>query len=89
VNRLGDEFIRPHDFELMLEPNGTTAEAMIERIVHLGFEVRVEFALPSGEHAWAQVTREAAQQLELERGQIVYVRPGQARVFEAPGRSSG
>ena len=31
VNRLGDEFIRPHDFELMLEPNGTTEEAMIDR----------------------------------------------------------
>jgi sulfate transport system ATP-binding protein len=82
VNRLGDQFIRPHDFELRLEPNGTTEEAMIERIVHLGFEVRVEFVLPDGEHAWAQVTREAAEQLELQSGQIVYVRPGQTRVFE-------
>jgi sulfate/thiosulfate transport system ATP-binding protein len=81
VNRLGDEFIRPHDFELMLEPNGTTEEAMIERITHLGFEVRVEFALPNGEHAWAQVTREVAEQLELEPNQIVYVRPGRSRVF--------
>jgi sulfate transport system ATP-binding protein len=81
VNRLGDEFIRPHDFELMLEPNGTTEEAMIDRVTHLGFEVRVEFTLPNGEHAWAQVTREAAQQLELEPGQIVYVRPGRSRVF--------
>ena len=58
VNRLGDEFIRPHDFELMLEPNGTTEEAMIDRIVHLGFEVRVEFTLQDGDQAWAQVTRE-------------------------------
>jgi sulfate transport system ATP-binding protein len=82
VNRLGDEFIRPHDFELRLEPNGTTQEAMIERIVHLGFEVRVEFTLPSGEHAWAQVTRENAEELELEARQIVYVRPGRSRVFE-------
>ena len=53
VNRLGDEFIRPHDMELRLEPNGSTVEAMIERVVHLGFEVRVEFTLPDGEHAWA------------------------------------
>ena len=81
VNRLGDAFIRPHDFELMLEPNGSTEEAMIERIVHLGFEVRVEFTLPNGDHAWAQVTREVADQLELEEKQIVYVRPGQSRVF--------
>jgi sulfate transport system ATP-binding protein len=81
VNRVGDAFIRPHDFELMLEPNGSTEEAMIERIVHLGFEVRVEFTLPNGEHAWAQVTREVADQLELQEKQIVYVRSGQSRVF--------
>jgi sulfate/thiosulfate transport system ATP-binding protein len=81
VNRLGDEFIRPHDFELMLEPNGTTEEAMIERITHLGFEVRVEFTLPSGQAAWAQVTRERAEELELAEKQIVYVRPGRSRVF--------
>jgi sulfate transport system ATP-binding protein len=54
---------------------------MIERIVHLGFEVRVEFTLPNGDYAWAQVTREVADQLELEEKQIVYVRPGQSRVF--------
>jgi sulfate transport system ATP-binding protein len=66
----------------MLEPNGsTTQEAMIERIVHLGFEVRVEFTLPDGEHAWAQLTREKADELELREKQIVYVRPGRSRVF--------
>jgi sulfate transport system ATP-binding protein len=83
VNRLGDEFIRPHDFELMLEPNGTTEEVMIERIIHLGFEVRVEFTLPGGQHAWAQITRETAEQLELHPKQIVYVRSGAKKVFEA------
>jgi sulfate transport system ATP-binding protein len=81
VSRLGDELIRPHDFELMLEPNGTTEEAMIERVTHLGFEVRVEFTLPSGQAAWAQVTRERAEELELAEKQIVYVRPGRSRVF--------
>ena len=42
ANRVGDAFVRPHDLELTLEPNGTTREAMVERLVHLGFEVRVE-----------------------------------------------
>src|SRR5919197_1594873 len=37
VNRVGDTFIRPHDVEILLEPNGTTQEAMIERLVHLRF----------------------------------------------------
>jgi sulfate/thiosulfate transport system ATP-binding protein len=81
VNRLGNELVRPHDLEVMLEPNGTTEEAMIDRIVHLGFEVRVEFTLKDGSEAWSQLTREAADHLELEQGQIVYVRRGRARVF--------
>ena len=45
VNRLGEAFIRPHDIEVRVEPNGSTTEAMIERVVHLGFEVRVELVL--------------------------------------------
>ncbi len=81
VNRLGKELVRPHDIEVMLEPNGTTEEAMIDRIVHLGFEVRVEFTLKDGSEAWSQLTREAADHLELEQGQIVYVRRARARVF--------
>jgi sulfate transport system ATP-binding protein len=81
VNRLGDELIRPHDMELMLEPNGATEEAMIDRIVHLGFEVRVEFTLTDGRQAWSQLTREDADRLELEPGQIVYVRTDRSRIF--------
>jgi sulfate transport system ATP-binding protein len=89
VNRLGNEFIRPHDMELRLEPNGSTQEAMIERVVHLGFEVRVEFSLPDGSQAWAQVTREEADQLELADGQIVYVRPQRQRVFHGRPQPDG
>jgi sulfate/thiosulfate transport system ATP-binding protein len=81
VNRLGESFIRPHDFDLSLEPNGSSQEAMIERVVHLGFEVRVEFTLPDGSQAWAQVTREQAQELELQPKQIVYVRHARSKIF--------
>jgi sulfate transport system ATP-binding protein len=81
VNRLGDAFIRPHDVELLLEPNGSTQEAMVERIVHLGFEVRVELVRDDGERLSAQLTREQAEALELERSQIVYVRPTRQTVF--------
>jgi sulfate/thiosulfate transport system ATP-binding protein len=81
VNRLGDTFVRPHDVELLLEPDAGCAEAMVERVVHLGFEVRVELVRDDGEHLLAQLTQEQAQQLELERGQIVYVRPSRETVF--------
>ena len=91
VNRLGDTWIRPHDLELRLEPNGTTSEAMIERVVHLGFEIRVELVLDDGRHVSAQVTRGEAEELELREGQIVFVRPSRTTVFSAaatpPGRS--
>ena len=40
VNRVGDTWVRPHDLELLSDPSDGADEAMIERIVHLGFEVR-------------------------------------------------
>jgi sulfate transport system ATP-binding protein len=82
VNRLGDAYVRPHDIELLEESDGTGTEALIERVVHLGFEVRVELKLEDGREIWAQVTREQAQQLELKEGQIVAVRLPAPRVFE-------
>jgi sulfate transport system ATP-binding protein len=81
VNRMGDAFVRPHDIQVMLEPNGTSREAHVDRVVHLGFEVRVEFTLPDGETGWAQLTKAEADQLELDRGQIVYVREAETRTF--------
>ena len=81
VNRLGRELVRPHDFEILAVPNGSTQEAQIDRVVHLGFEVRVELTLGSGERIWVQTTRDRAQELELEAGQIVFLRKDAARSF--------
>ena len=81
VNRVGDRWVRPHDLDLLLEPADGAEEAMIERVVHLGFEVRVELVRGDGEKLWAQVTRDECEQLELEQGQIVWARPERARVF--------
>ena len=81
VNRIGESYIRPHDFELQLHPNGHSTEAMVERLVHLGFEVRVELVRGDGEQLSVQISRDEAHQLELERGQIVYIRPLHERTF--------
>ena len=86
VNRLGDTFVRPHDVELLHEPHGGSSEAMVERVVHLGFEVRVELVREDGQHLTAQLTQEQAELLELERGQIVYVRPSRETTFSAAAR---
>ncbi|HEX4680530.1 MAG TPA: TOBE-like domain-containing protein [Gaiellaceae bacterium] len=81
ATRIDDAWVRPHDFELVLVPNGSTREAQVERVVHLGFEVRAELVRDDGETLAVQLTRDQAAQLELERGQIVYVRPTRKTVF--------
>ena len=85
AHRLGEAWVRPHDIEIRHEPNGRTIEAMVDRIVHLGFEVRVELTLPDGEQFSAQLTRDEVDQLELSEGQIVFVRPRSTRVFRPDG----
>ena len=82
VNRIGDAFIRPHDLEIRLEPLGEAKEALITRLVHLGFEVRVEVLLADGQPLTGQITRDTAEFLELETGQIVYVEPTKRTVFD-------
>ena len=81
VNRLGDSFVRPHDFEVELEANGTTREAIVKRVVHLGFEVRVEVALRDGSEIWVQLSRDESDNLQLEPGQAVFIRPEKTKVF--------
>jgi sulfate transport system ATP-binding protein len=54
---------------------------MVERLVHLGFEVRVELVRSDGEQLSVQISRDQANLLELERGQIVYIRPLHERTF--------
>ena len=83
VNKLGDAWVRPHDIEFGHEPNGETREVQIERIVRLGFETRVELVRDDGERLYAQLTRNEADELELERGDIVYVRTRAETTFSA------
>jgi sulfate transport system ATP-binding protein len=85
VNRLGDAFLRPHDILILSDADtgaGAT-EALVRRVVHLGFEVRVELTLQDGRDVWAQVTRETAQEQELQEGQILAARMPAPRVFAA------
>jgi sulfate/thiosulfate transport system ATP-binding protein len=81
VNRLGDAWVRPHDVELRHEPNGSTQEAQVERIMRLGFETRIELVRDDGERLHAQVTRDEAEELELRPGDIVYVRTRREKTF--------
>ena len=82
VNRIGDVYVRPHDVEIRLEPNGTTEPAVVERILHLGHHIRVELAVVGCDPVSAQLTRDEADRLGLEPGRPVFVRPSRAKTFE-------
>src|SRR3954463_14535968 len=71
---LDGRLVRPHDVELTTEPEPGSTEATVERVVRLGFEVRVEMRLGE-QDAWAQVTRGLAERLRLAPGEPVHVRP--------------
>jgi sulfate transport system ATP-binding protein len=89
VNRLGEHFVRPHDMSVVLDREDGDEEAMVQRIVALGFEIRVEFVLGDGTEVWAQLTRAELQKLELRQGQIVYLRPGQTKIFSGDSPPDG
>jgi sulfate/thiosulfate transport system ATP-binding protein len=74
VSTVDGKLVRPHDVRISLSPE-QGIEAMVKRVVHLGFEVRVELELKGGEAARVQLTRGEAEELEIIVGDIVYVRP--------------
>jgi sulfate transport system ATP-binding protein len=81
VNRIGDVYVRPHDVEIRLEPNGTTEAAVVERILHMGHHIRVDLTVNGGDPVSAQLTRDEAERLRLEPGRPVFVRPAKAKTF--------
>jgi len=74
VTRLGSELVRPHDVRIAPLPEPGSSEAQVTRVVHLGFEVRVELELADGGEASVQLTKAEADELELADGDIVHVR---------------
>jgi sulfate transport system ATP-binding protein len=73
VSHFGEELVRPHDIDVRREPNGSAERATVERVVHLGFEVRADLALDDGREVWVQMTRAEAEALELQQGAQVFI----------------
>ena len=78
VARIGQTLVRPHDLTITTEPCERALEAMVDRVVHLGFEVRVELVLGDGTPLPVQLTRDDTAALELAPGDIVWVGHWQA-----------
>jgi len=84
VNQLDGAFVRPHDVVIHPAPpvpQRPAREAVVERLTHLGFEVRVQLELNDGHRLWSQITRDDLERLGLKQQQRVYVEPRRAHVF--------
>ena len=75
VSRLGERLVRPHDISVDSAPVDGSVQALVTRVVHLGFEVRAELRIDGEESVSVQITRDDAERLELAPGEIVWVRP--------------
>ena len=49
VSRLGERFVRPHDIFVDSAPVDGGVQALVTRVVHLGFEVRAELRIDGEE----------------------------------------
>jgi sulfate/thiosulfate transport system ATP-binding protein len=76
-------FLRPQDVVIQTSPAEDTAPAKVHRILNLGWEIRVELVLKSGETVTGVLSREQFNHLNIREDQRVYVKPKQARVFPA------
>jgi sulfate transport system ATP-binding protein len=73
VSGLGDALLRPREVHLLADNDGAGSEALVERVVRAGSELRVELRLADGTTIWGQVSRDQAETLELRAGQILAV----------------
>ena len=85
VSTVNGRLVRPHDVAVSLVQQDGSTEAMVLRVIHLGFEVRIELEMPDKTVARAQLTRGQTEELELSRGDIVYVRELGSAHVPTPG----
>jgi sulfate transport system ATP-binding protein len=70
--RLGSRLVRPHEVVLKRWPAEGAVEVEIERIAVLGADARVDLVDGSGERLTARLRRDELEDLDLERGEIVW-----------------
>jgi sulfate transport system ATP-binding protein len=83
VTQLAGRSVRPHDLEILIEPNASAVAGTVARVARLGFEVRVDVETADGA-TWVQLTRGDADRLGLQRGMRVGVRAVPAPTTAVP-----
>lgn len=75
-------FVRPHDLELLREPQDNSFPAVVQRLTHLGKDLYAELLLDNGLKVNAQVPREKAESEQLQRGDRFHVLPRTTHQFQ-------
>jgi len=80
-------YVRPHELDIATEAEGTASlQARIVHINPLGSYVRVQLQLASNEaEVNVDITPHRYAELELKKGDLVFVAPRRIRVFVEPG----
>ncbi|HVY55680.1 MAG TPA: TOBE-like domain-containing protein, partial [Thermodesulfobacteriota bacterium] len=79
-------YVRPHDFEISLTPNGGGAkawfEATVDQLSAVGPVARIDLRRQDGEDPiQAEISREQFRNLNLSEGDRVFVRPRRLKFF--------
>ena len=88
ATELDGAWVRPHDLVLHKTREAPSARvATVERVTHLGFEVRVDLRLADGREIWVQLNRGNALELDLSPGDAVWVSPSKTATATAAGEA--
>jgi sulfate transport system ATP-binding protein len=75
-------FIRPHGIKINKTPETNNIPAVIQRIVHLGWEIQLELVLRDRSIIIAHLNQEEFKQLDLATGEKVYLQPRKIKHFD-------
>jgi sulfate transport system ATP-binding protein len=75
-------FVRPHDFEVHTERNGSPSfKAVVTHVHSAGPNVRLELVAESGERLYAELPQDRYLSENISKGAEVFVTPQRIRVF--------
>jgi sulfate/thiosulfate transport system ATP-binding protein len=87
VPHTGEVFLRPHDIKISTVAVEGGLPAKVVRVIHLGWTIRVELAVGSGQSVTAHINREQFNRLQLQPEQAVFLRVELVRTFDRAGKS--
>ena len=73
TTRFDGAWVRPHDLVVHRRAGAGALAGVVERVTHLGFEVRVDVRMEGSGPVWVQLPRATAADLGLAPGERVWV----------------